>query len=115
LEVQQPVLTPDNMEKIRHVELFSGGAFRSVELDICYPAQGGANGMEAALASLAAHAEDAIRQGYNIMILSDRNVSKASLPIPALLATAAVHDHLVQKGLRTSTGLGGETGPRPGD
>jgi len=110
LEVQQPVLTPDNMEKIRHVELFSGGAFRSVELDICYPAQWGANGMEAALASLAAHAEDAIRQGYNIMILSDRNVSPASLPIPALLATAAVHEHLVQKGLRTSTGLVVETG-----
>jgi glutamate synthase domain-containing protein 2/glutamate synthase domain-containing protein 3 len=110
LELQQPILTPDNMEKIRHVELFSGGAFRSVELDICYPAPWGANGMEAALASLAAHAEDAIRQGYNIIILSDRNVSPASLPIPALLATAAVHEHLVQKGLRTSTGLVVETG-----
>ncbi len=76
LEVQQPILTPENMEKIRHVELFSGGAFRSVELDICYPAAWGANGMEAALASLAAHAEDAIRQGYNILILSDRSVSR---------------------------------------
>ena len=60
---QQPILTPENMEKIRHVELFSGGAFRSVELDICYPAAWGANGMEAALASLAAHAEDAITPG----------------------------------------------------
>ena len=110
LEVQQPILTPDNMEKIRHVELFSGGAFRSVELDICYPSAWGANGMEAALASLAAHAEDAIRQGYNIIILSDRSVSPALLPIPALLATAAVHEHLVQKGLRTSTGLVVETG-----
>ena len=63
LEVPQPILTPDNMEKIRHVELFSGGAFKSVELDICYPAAWGANGMEAALASLAAHAEDAITPG----------------------------------------------------
>ncbi len=98
LEVPQPVLTPENMEKIRHIELFSGGAFRSVELDICYPAQWGANGMEAALASLAAHAEDAISQGYNIIILSDRSVSQALLPIPALLATAAVHEHLVTKG-----------------
>jgi glutamate synthase (NADPH/NADH) large chain len=75
LEAQQPILTPDNMEKIRHVELFSGGAFKSLELDICYPAAWGANGMEAALASLAAHAEDAITQGYNIIILSDRAVS----------------------------------------
>ena len=63
LEAAQPILTPDNMEKIRHVELFSGGAFKSVELDICYPAAWGANGMEAALARLAAHAEDAITPG----------------------------------------------------
>ncbi|MEO8506141.1 MAG: glutamate synthase-related protein [Betaproteobacteria bacterium] len=110
LEAQQPILTPDNMEKIRHVELFSSGAFKSIELDICYPAEWGANGMEAALASLAAHAEDAISQGYNILILSDRGVSPTALPIPALLATAAVHEHLVRKGLRTSTGLVVETG-----
>jgi glutamate synthase domain-containing protein 2/glutamate synthase domain-containing protein 1/glutamate synthase domain-containing protein 3 len=110
LEAQQPVLTPENMEKLRHVELFSGGAFRSIELDICYPSSWGANGMEAALASLAAHAEDAIEQGYNILILSDRSVSESMLPIPALLATAAVHEHLVRKGLRTSTGLVVETG-----
>ncbi|HWD15587.1 MAG TPA: glutamate synthase central domain-containing protein, partial [Casimicrobiaceae bacterium] len=110
LEVQQPVLTPENMEKLRHIELFSGGAFRSIELDVCYPAAWGGNGMEAALASLAAHAEDAIRQGYNILILSDRSVAADMLPIPALLATAAVHEHLVKKGLRTSTGLVVETG-----
>ncbi|MEO8345163.1 MAG: glutamate synthase-related protein [Betaproteobacteria bacterium] len=110
LEVPQPILTPENMEKIRHVELFSGGAFRAVELDICYPATWGANGMEAALASLAAHAEDAISQGYNIIILSDRSISEALLPIPALLATAAVHEHLVKHGLRTSAGLVVETG-----
>ena len=109
LEVQQPILTPENMEKLRHVELFSGGAFRSIELDICYPAAWGGNGMEAALASLAAHAEDAIHQGYNIIILSDRSVAADMLPIPALLATAAVHEHLVKKGLRTSTGLVVET------
>src|SRR6185503_12907673 len=110
LEVQQPILTPENMEKLRHVELFSGAAFRSIELDICYPAAWGGNGMEAALASLAAHAEDAIHQGYNIIILSDRSVASDMLPIPALLATAAVHEHLVKKGLRTSTGLVVETG-----
>ncbi len=110
LEAQQPILTPENMEKLRHAELFSGGAFRSIELDICYPASWGANGMEAALASLAAHAEDAIHQGFNIVILSDRSVSEALLPIPALVATAAVHEHLVKKGLRTSVGLVVETG-----
>ncbi|HEY4139230.1 MAG TPA: glutamate synthase central domain-containing protein, partial [Casimicrobiaceae bacterium] len=110
LEAQQPILTPENMEKLRHAELFSGGAFRSIELDICYPAHWGGNGMEAALASLAAHAEDAIHQGFNVIILSDRGVAADMLPIPALLATAAVHEHLVKHGLRTSTGLVVETG-----
>ncbi|CAG0964030.1 glutamate synthase (NADPH/NADH) large chain [Burkholderiales bacterium] len=110
LEAEQPILTAENMEKLRHIELFSGGAFQSDELDICYPAEWGANGMEAALASLAAHAVDAIERGRNILILSDRGVGPGMLPIPALLATAAVHEHLVKMGLRTSAGLVVETG-----
>jgi len=110
LEVEQPILTSDSMERLRHVELFTGGAFKCEELDITYPADWGPNGMEAALASLAAHAEDAIRQGRNVLILSDRTVSAERLPIPALLATAAVHEHLVKQGLRTSAGLVVETG-----
>ena len=104
LEAQQPILTNDAMEKIRHIALFTGGAFKACELDICYPAAWGANGMEAALASLCAEAEDAIQLGCNILIVSDRKVSAELMPIPALLATAAVHQHLVRKGLRTSTG-----------
>ncbi|MEP7180885.1 MAG: glutamate synthase large subunit [Betaproteobacteria bacterium] len=110
LEAQQPILTADAMEKIRHIGLFTGTAFQAYELDICYPAAWGANGMEAALASLCAEAEDAIHLGYNILILSDRMVSADLMPVPALLATAAVHQHLVRKGLRTSTGLVVETG-----
>ncbi len=110
LEADKPILTADEMEKIRHIELFTGASFRSLELDICYPAAWGAAGMEAALASLCAHAEDATRLGYNILIVSDRKVSAEFMPIPALLATAAVHQHLVRKGLRTSTGLVVETG-----
>jgi glutamate synthase domain-containing protein 2/glutamate synthase domain-containing protein 1/glutamate synthase domain-containing protein 3 len=110
LEAQNPILTCDAVEKIRHIGLFTGGAFRAYELDICYPAAWGANGMEAAIASLCAEAEDAIHLGYNILIVSDRKVAAELLPVPALLATAAVHQHLVRKGLRTSTGLVVETG-----
>jgi glutamate synthase domain-containing protein 2/glutamate synthase domain-containing protein 1/glutamate synthase domain-containing protein 3 len=110
LEATQPILTNSAMEKIRHAELFTGGAFKTFELDICYPAAWGANGMEAALASISAAAEDAINLGYNILVVSDRKVSAELMPIPALLATAAVHQHLVRKGLRTSTGLVVETG-----
>ncbi len=110
LEVQQPVLTSDDMEKIRHIEMFTGGYFKSHELDITYPAAWAAEGVEAAVASLCAHAEDAIRNGINLLIITDRKVSADRVAIPALLAVGAVHQHLVREGLRTSTGLVVETG-----
>jgi glutamate synthase (NADPH) large chain len=110
LEAQNPVLTSQNMERIRHVELFSSGAFKSKELDITYPASWGTEGIEAAVASLCAAAVDNIKLGYNILILSDRAVAADRVPIPALLATSAVHQHLVKTGMRTSAGLVVETG-----
>jgi len=110
LEVSQPVLTSDDMEKVRHIEMFTGGYFRSHELDITYPAAWAAEGVEAAVASLCAHAEDAIRNGINLLIVTDRKVSAERVAIPALLAVGAVHQHLVRAGLRTSTGLVVETG-----
>ena len=110
LEVAQPVLSAKQMAKIRDIEQFTGNKFRSHELDITYPLAWGKEGIEARLASLAAEAEDAVKHGSNILILSDRKVSKDQLAIPALLATSAVHQRLVKRGLRTSTGLVVETG-----
>jgi glutamate synthase (NADPH/NADH) large chain len=66
--------------------------------------------MEPALAQLCADAEDVVRKGTNIVILTDREVSVDRIAIPALLATAAVHHHLVRAGLRTRSGLVVETG-----
>ena len=110
LEVSQPVLSFDDIEKIRHIEKHTNGKFRSHELDICYPVAWGKDGVEARLASLAAEAEDAVRSGANILIVSDRQMNASNVAIPALLATSAVHQHLVKKGLRTSAGLVVETG-----
>ena len=110
LEVSQPVLSFDDIEKIRHIEKHTNGKFRSYELDICYPVAWGKDGVEARLASLAAEAEDAVRSGANILIVSDRQMNASNVAIPALLATSAVHQHLVKKGLRTSAGLVVETG-----
>ncbi|MGL5632177.1 MAG: glutamate synthase-related protein [Azovibrio sp.] len=110
LEIFQPVLSADDMEKIRHIGKYTEGKFRSYELSICYPVAWGHEGIEARLASLAAEAEDAVRQGANILIVSDRKLDKDHVAIPALLGTSAVHQHLVKKGLRTSTGLVVETG-----
>lgn len=110
LEVDQPILSSQDIEKIRNIGKFTGNKFRSVELDITYPVSWGKNGIEARLASIRAAAVDAVKTGNNILILSDRNVSRQRLAIPALLATSAVHQCLVEKGLRTSTGLVVETG-----
>jgi glutamate synthase domain-containing protein 2/glutamate synthase domain-containing protein 3 len=70
----------------------------------------GKEAVEARLASLAAQAEDAVRNGFSILIISDRHVDRHLVAIPALLALSAIHQHLVAKGLRTSAGLVVETG-----
>jgi glutamate synthase (NADPH/NADH) large chain len=110
LEISQPVLDPAQMETIRHIERYTDGKFKSFELDITYPLAWGKQAIEARLASLCAQAEDAVRSGYSIIIVSDRRVDRDNVAIPALLALSGVHQHLVGKGLRTSTGLVVETG-----
>jgi glutamate synthase (NADPH/NADH) large chain len=110
LEVSQPVLDFEQMETIRHIERYTDGKFKSFELDITYPVTWGKEAIEARLASLAAQAEDAVRSGFSIIILSDRKIDAQHVAIPALLALSAIHQHLVNKGLRTSTGLVVETG-----
>ncbi len=110
LEVSQPVLGFDDMVRLRNISAHTGGKFKSYELNICYPVAWGKEGIEASLASLCAEAVDAVKSGHNILIVSDRAVSSAQVAIPALLATSAIHQHLVGRGLRASTGLVVETG-----
>jgi len=110
LAVSQPVLTNTDLERIRRIEDHTGGAFKTKTISICYSADLGASGMQGALQALCEKAEAAVTGSFNILILSDRNVNQDSIAIPALLATSAVHQHLIRKGLRTETGLVIETG-----
>ncbi|MFA5597440.1 MAG: glutamate synthase-related protein, partial [Pusillimonas sp.] len=110
LEVSQPVLDFAAIEQIRNIEKITSGKFRSLELDITYPVEWGAEGIEACVASLCATAADAVRSGYNILIITDRNVNAEHVAIPALLATSAIHQHLIREGLRTNAGLVVESG-----
>ncbi len=110
LEAAQPILVAEEMENIRRLDELTGGRLRARMLDICCPAADGPAGMERALEILCASAEQAVREGVNILVLSDRMVSAERVAIPALLATAATHHHLVRAGLRTNTGLVVETG-----
>ncbi len=109
MEVRQPILTNGDLEKIRsigHVE----DRFDTKTLDFTYDVSRGADGMPEMLDRLCERAEHAVRSGYNIIVLSDRQIGPDRVAIPALLATAAVHHHLIRKGLRTSVGLVVESG-----
>ncbi|WP_367197875.1 glutamate synthase large subunit [Amorphus sp. 3PC139-8] len=110
LEVRQPILTNHDLEKIREIGDIADNQFQTITLDCTYSAQFGADGMAAAIERLCERAEKAVADGYNIIILSDRLVSRQRIAIPALLATAGVHHHLIRKGLRTSVGLVVESG-----
>ncbi|WP_423708301.1 glutamate synthase-related protein [Undibacterium sp. WLX3042] len=110
LEVSQPVLDFADIAKLRNISANTGGKFKSYELDICYPVAWGKDGIEARLASICAEVVDAVKSGHNIMIITDRKMDANNVAIPALLATSTVHQHLVSKGLRTTTGLVVETG-----
>ncbi len=110
LEVSQPILTNVELGKVRAIADLLDGAFRTATIDTTWPASEGAEGMERALERICSAAVDAVLEDVNIIVLSDRAVSAERAPIPALLATAAVHHHLIRRGLRTQTGLVVETG-----
>ncbi|MFO1326457.1 MAG: glutamate synthase-related protein [Rubrivivax sp.] len=110
LEVEQPILDFDDMARLRSIERHTHGKFKSYTIDITYPLAWGREGVEAKLASLCAEAVDAIQGGHNILIISDRGMSRSQVAIPALLALSAIHHHLVREGLRTTAGLVVETG-----
>ena len=99
LEVRQPILTNQDLEKIRCIGHFEDD-FDTKTLDITYSAEHGAAGMDVAVDRLCDRAVAAVCGGYNIIILSDRMIGPDRIAIPALLATAAVHNFLIRKGLR---------------
>ncbi|HEX5644321.1 MAG TPA: glutamate synthase central domain-containing protein, partial [Erythrobacter sp.] len=110
LEISQPILTNDDLAKIRSVEVALDGAFRTETIDITWRASKGAKGLRMALKEMCWAATEAVLQDKNILVLSDRAQGPDRIPMPALLATAAVHHHLVRQGLRMQTGLVVETG-----
>ncbi|ARJ65358.1 glutamate synthase subunit alpha [Magnetospirillum sp. ME-1] len=110
LEVRQPILTNEDLEKIRRIETLPGSGFKAVTIDMTWPASEGAAGLEAAVAGICRQAKAKVTEGFNIIVLSDRSVGPDNVPIPSLLAVSAVHHFLIREGLRTKAGLVVETG-----
>lgn len=110
LQVNQPILSEDDMAKIYEIEEITAGRFKSYALDICYPQEWGEKGVEAHLASLCAEAVDAVKGGANILIVTDKNLNAQNVAIPALLACSSLHQFLIRNGHRANTGIVVETG-----
>jgi glutamate synthase domain-containing protein 2/glutamate synthase domain-containing protein 1/glutamate synthase domain-containing protein 3 len=107
LVMDQPILRNHELEKLRQV---SHDVFDAATLDITWPIEGGVAGMEERLTALCEEAARYVEHDANILILSDRNLGPERVAMPSLLAVAAVHQHLVRRGTRLSTGLVIESG-----
>ncbi|MGA8018433.1 MAG: glutamate synthase large subunit [Desulfobacterales bacterium] len=102
-----PVLTDTQLAQLRQIDQAD---LRSAALSILFRMEEGSRGLERALTALCRSAVGAVKNGATILILSDRGTDERLAPIPALLATAALHHHLIREGLRTRCGLVIETG-----
>src|SRR6185503_7454506 len=105
--LKDPIISNEDLAKLAHIRELG---FKAVRLPMLYDVADGAAGLERALEQLQRAATQAIAEGHSIVILSDRGVTRQQAPIPSLLATAAVHHHLVRRGERTRCGLVIETG-----
>jgi glutamate synthase (ferredoxin) len=134
IELKSPILSNEDLAKLKSLEvpltkgdlgglnpsgedklsppapLDKGGDFSSVTIPILFDPNSGVKGLEAALETIASQTDQAIEQGINLIILSDRGVSAEQAAIPALLAVSGLHHHLIRKGTRTRVGLILESG-----
>src|SRR5262249_29279535 len=110
IKVNSPILMNEEMDKLRQLEGASDGRFKSQTLAILYPVAEGATGLERTMTSLCQQVDSAIAAGYEFIILSDRAADRQLAPIPALLAVAGVHHHLIRTGTRTQVSLILESG-----
>ncbi len=105
--LKHPVLTNHELEKIRSIDT---GIFQAKTLQTYFRANGKPGSLKAGLDRLCRYAVDAVEDGFEVIILTDRAIDSDHAPIPSLLATAAVHHHLIRKGYRGQVGIIVEAG-----
>ena len=107
LRIPHPILTNEEVAALRSID---ERGWKSQVIDITWPRSEGVNGLEPALKRICEEAEQAVEDGYSLIVLSDRSVDADNVPVSALLATGAVHQHLVKLEKRTRVGIVVETG-----
>tara|TARA_R110002096_G_scaffold3475_6_gene17115 strand:- start:687 stop:5363 length:4677 start_codon:yes stop_codon:yes gene_type:complete len=107
IKIESPVLDNRDLARIRHIDVHE---FRAVTVDSVYPVRDGVSGLEAAVEAMCTATDAAIDDGASFIIVSDRAVDAEHAQIPAALATAGLHHHLVRNGKRTRVALVIESG-----
>jgi glutamate synthase (ferredoxin) len=107
IKLKYPIITDEELAKLKYAH---HPGFKSATLPILFPVEDGAQDLAAAMEKLFAAADQAIKDGANVVILSDRGINAAHAPIPALLAVAGLHHHLIRTGSRSKIGLVLESG-----
>jgi len=105
--LKHPVLSNHDLEKIRSIDT---GVFQAKTLQTYFRADGKPGSLQAGVERLCRYAVDAVLDGFEVLVLSDRAIDSEHAPIPSLLATAAVHHHLIRKGYRGKVGIIVEAG-----
>ena len=105
--LKHPVLTNHDLEKIRSIDT---GIFQAKSLQCYFRADGKTGSLKSALDRICRYAVDAVQDGFEVLILQDRAIDSDHAPIPSLLATAAIHHHLIRKGYRGKVGIVVEAG-----
>lgn len=107
IHLKSPILSNEEFEKLRHVDHKD---FKAITLPILYDVSAGGKGLDEAMEKVCQLATRAIKNGHNIIVLSDRGINHEHAAIPALLAVAGLHHHLIREGTRTKVGIILETG-----
>ncbi len=110
IKIKSPIISNEELAKIQRLDGAGPGGFKSIQLPILFNVREGAAGLERAMEELCRRASAATADGHAILILSDRGVDKEHAAIPALLAVAGLHHHLIREGTRTRVGLVVESG-----
>ncbi len=107
IELKTPILSNEELAKLKAI---ASGEFASATLEITFDPKLGEKGLEAAMDAICAQADDLIKTGRNILILTDRGISASKAPIPALMAVGGLHHHLIRQGTRTQCDIVLESG-----
>ena len=110
VKLNTPIINNHELDKLRHLDGYGPGGFKSTTISTLYPVKEGKDGLERRLEEIFRQVDTAVASGCDFIILSDRGINPEKAAIPSLLVVAGTHHHLIRSGMRTKVGLVLESG-----